>query len=93
VATALFGQTSAVRGPSPAATKLQVPGADFVSHDLHVSVQAVLQQIPSTQNPLVQSAAHPQAAPLAALAPPSRPQPTAASPLPPSFLEGPGDEE
>jgi hypothetical protein len=93
VATALFGQTSAVRGASPAATKLHVPGADFVSHDLHVSVQAVLQQIPSTQNPLVQSAAHPQAAPLAALAPPSRPQPTAASPLPPSFLEGPGDEE
>jgi hypothetical protein len=36
-------------------------------HDLQVSVQALLQQTPSTQNPLVQSPSQPQAAPFAAL--------------------------
>jgi hypothetical protein len=95
VETALFEQTSGERGASPAATKLQVPGADVVLHDLQVSVQAVLQQSPSTQNPLVQSALQAHAAPLALLAPPSRPQPPASAPaLPPSFLgDGPGEDE
>jgi hypothetical protein len=38
-----------------------------VLHDLHVSVQALLQQTPSTQNPLAQSPSHPQAVPLVPL--------------------------
>jgi hypothetical protein len=95
VETALFGQTSAVRGGSPAATKLQVPGAEVVLHDLQLSVHAVLQQSPSTQNPVVQSALHAHAAPLALLTEPSRPQPPASTPaLPPSFFGvGPGEDE
>jgi hypothetical protein len=95
VETALFGQTSGERGESPAATKLQVPGADVVLHDLQVSVQALLQQTPSTQKPLVQFALQAQAPPLALLVPPSWPQPTASTPpLPPSFLgDGPGEDE
>jgi hypothetical protein len=64
-----------------------------VLQDLHVSVQALLQQTPSTQNPLPQSPAHPQAAPLAPLillvplqaagasAPPSGTDPSARSAL------------
>jgi hypothetical protein len=71
VDTALFGQTVAERGGSPAATKLHVPGADIVLHDLQVSVQALLQQIPSTQNPLVQSAPQAQAFPFGLALPPS----------------------
>jgi hypothetical protein len=82
---------SGVRGASPAATKLHVPGADFVLHDLQVSLQALLQQTPSTQNPLAQAAPHAHAAPLAALVPPSRPQEIASPPA--SFLlDGPGEE-
>src|SRR6185312_10867081 len=79
------------RGGSPAATKLQVPGADVVPHDLHVSVQALLQQSPSTQNPLAQSPAQPHAVPLARLLPPSRPQATASAP--PSFFPAGGGED
>jgi hypothetical protein len=44
VAGSLFGQTEGERGRSPAATTEQVPGAEVVLQDLHVSVQAVLQQ-------------------------------------------------
>jgi hypothetical protein len=60
-----------------------------------VSVHAVLQQTPSTQKPVVQSALHAQVAPLAFLVPPSRPQPPASAPaLPPSFLgDAPGEDE
>jgi hypothetical protein len=60
-----------VRGASPATTKLQIPGAAVVLHDLQVSPHALLQQTPSTQNPLAQSAAHAQAVPLVPFAPPS----------------------
>lgn len=74
VDSALFGQTAGARGGSPAATKLQVPGAAIVLHDLQVSVQALLQQTPSTQNPLVQSAPHAHACPFGLGVPPSRPQ-------------------
>ncbi len=60
-------QTPARRGDSPAGTNAQIPGAPGVLQDLHVSVQALLQQTPSTQNPLAQSPPHPHAAPLAPL--------------------------
>jgi hypothetical protein len=91
VETALFGQTSGERGTSPVATKEQVPGAETVLHDLQVSVQALLQQTPSTQKPLAHSAPHAHAAPLLPLAPPSRRQ---AAPPPPSCLpDGPGGDE
>ena len=62
VETGLCGQVSAELGGTPAATNEQTPGAAGVLHDLQLSVQAVLQQTPSTQNPVAQSAAHPQAA-------------------------------
>jgi hypothetical protein len=61
------GQVAAVRGFPPAGTNEQIPCAPAVLQDLHVSVQALLQQTPSTQNPLPQSPSHPQAAPLAPL--------------------------
>jgi hypothetical protein len=60
-----FGHMPGARGAAPFATKVHVPGADWVLHALHVSPQAVLQQTPSTQNPLTQSPPHPQACPLA----------------------------
>jgi hypothetical protein len=63
VVGSLFVQTDGVRGMSPAATNEQVPGADVVLQDLQVSVQAVLQQRPSTQKPLPQSLAQLQATP------------------------------
>jgi hypothetical protein len=68
------------RGATPAATREQTPGAPGVLHALQVSAQAVLQQRPSTQNPLAQSAAHPQAAPFALPAPPSGLQATPSCP-------------
>jgi hypothetical protein len=71
VETGLCGQVSAELGATPAATKEQTPGAAGVLHDLQLSVQAVLQQTPSTQNPVAQSAAQPHAAPFALWAPPS----------------------
>jgi len=47
------------------------PGAEGVLQDLHVSVQALLQQTPSTQKALSQSALQPQGAPLVFRALPS----------------------
>jgi len=76
----LLGHTPADRGGSPAATKLQMPGAEIVLQDLHVSVQALLQQTPSTQNPLSQSPAQPQAVPLVFLVAASCVQATASAP-------------
>jgi hypothetical protein len=67
----LWGQTLATFGATPAATNEQTPGAEGVLQDLQLSVQALLQQTLSTQKPLVQSASHPQAAPLVWRAPPS----------------------
>jgi hypothetical protein len=67
----LCGQTLGALGATPAATSEQMPGAEGVLQDLQVSVQALLQQTPSTQKPLAQSALQPQAAPLVARAPPS----------------------
>jgi len=55
----------ALRGAPPAGTNAQMPCEPAVLQDLHVSVQALLQQTPSTQNPLAQSPPQPQAAPLA----------------------------
>jgi hypothetical protein len=92
VEAALFGHTSAVRGGSPAATKLQIPGAAVVPHDLQVSVQALLQQTPSTQNPLLQSAGPVQDVPLATLLEPSCRPPSMAS-RPASFIAGGGEDE
>jgi hypothetical protein len=79
------GQTAALRGVPPAGTNAQIPGAPAVLHDLHVSPQALLQQTPSTQNPLAQSPSHPQAAPLAPLILLVPLQATARASLPPSM--------
>jgi hypothetical protein len=67
----LCGQTLATFGATPAATNEQTPGAEGVLQDLQLSVQALLQQTPSTQKSLVQSELQPQAAPLVLRAPPS----------------------
>jgi len=77
-------------GATPAATNEQTPGAEGVLQDLQVSVQALLQQTPSTQNSLAQSVSQPQAAPLVLRAPPS-PQdllsgPPSTLPPPPPWL-------
>jgi hypothetical protein len=71
VETSALGQTLAARGGEPFGANEQVPGAAAVLHALHVSVQAVLQQSPSTQNPLAQSPPHPQACPFAFFIPPA----------------------
>ncbi len=92
VGTSLFGHVADERGDWPAGTKLQVPGAEVVLQDLQVSVQALLQQTPSTQNPLAQSALQPQAVPFVLWAPASWEQEGGAS-IPPSRLAAPcGDE-
>ena len=88
----LCGQTLAALGATPAATNEQTPGAEGVLQDLQLSVQALLQQTPSTQKSLVQSALQPQAAPLVRRAPPSPhdlpsgPPSTLPPPLPPPWL-------
>jgi hypothetical protein len=67
----LWGQTLATLGGTPAATNEQTPGAEGVLQDLQLSLQALLQQTPSTQKSLVQSLLQPHAAPLVLRAPPS----------------------
>jgi hypothetical protein len=85
VETSALGQTLAVRGGVPFGTNEQVPGDAVVLHALHVSAQAVLQQTPSTQNPLAQSPPHPQACPFAFFMPPAPLQGTSAcASIPPS---------
>jgi hypothetical protein len=54
---------AAARGFMPADTNVHVPMAVGAEHVLHVSVQAVLQQTPSTQKLLVHSELQPQAWP------------------------------
>jgi hypothetical protein len=83
------GQTPALRGASPAGTNAQIPCDPAVLQDLHVSPQALLQQTPSTQNPLAQSPPHPQATPLAPLILLVPLQATAAASLPPSRADTP----
>jgi len=68
------GQRLASRGAPPAGTNEQVPGDPCTSHALQVSVQDVLQQTPSTQNPLAHSPAQPQAWPF--ILPPAPPSAT-----------------
>jgi hypothetical protein len=51
------------RGFVPATTKVHVPGEPAAAQVLHASVQAVLQQTPSTQKLLAQSVAHAHACP------------------------------
>jgi hypothetical protein len=58
-----------------------------VLQDLHVSVHALLQQTPSTQNPLAQSPSHPHAAPLAPLILLVPLQATTGASLPPSWTD------
>ena len=88
----LCGQTLATLGATPAATNEQTPGAEGVLQDLQLSVQALLQQTPSTQKSLVQSALQPQAVPLVLRAPPSPhdllswPPSTLTPPPPPPWL-------
>jgi hypothetical protein len=79
VATSVFAHMLATRGAAPFGTNEHVPGASAVLHDLHVSLQAVLQHTPSAQNPLTQSPSHPQACPLAFFIPPVPLQATPAS--------------
>jgi hypothetical protein len=55
-----IGHASGECGANPLGTNVHTPGADASLHDMHVAVQAVLQQTPSAQNPLAQSLAHPQ---------------------------------
>jgi hypothetical protein len=81
------GQTPALRGVPPAGTKAQIPGAPAVLQDLHVSVQALLQQTPSTQNPLAQSPSHPQPPPLTPLILLVPLQATVDASLPPSWTD------
>jgi len=78
VDTSALAQTLAARGGEPFGTNEQVPGAAAVLHALHVSVQAALQQSPSTQNPLAQSPPHPHACPFAFFIPPTPLQATSA---------------
>ena len=85
VATSDLGHVAAEGGGLPAGTKLQTPGAPGMLQALHASVQAVSQQTPSTQNPLAQSPAHPQAWPFGFLSPASPVQATSA---PPSWCAG-----
>jgi hypothetical protein len=63
--TSDFGQVLADRGATPAGTTAQIPGELGVLQALQVSVQALLQQKPSTQKPLVQSPLQAQATPFA----------------------------
>jgi hypothetical protein len=58
VETSLFGHSLADRGEAPEATSVHVPGEPGALQVLHVSPQATLQQTPSAQKPLAQSAAH-----------------------------------
>ena len=66
LATSAFGQRLSVRGFSPVGTKAQIPGEPATLQAMHVSPQRLLQQTPSTQNPLVQLASQPHVAPFAA---------------------------
>jgi hypothetical protein len=50
-----------LRGSAPAGTLLQAPSEPATAHDLQVPVQAVAQQIPSSQKPERHSEAAPQA--------------------------------
>jgi hypothetical protein len=72
---AALGQVLAARGAVPFGTNAHVPGDSGRLQTLQVSVQAVAQQTPSTQNPLAQSAVQPQAAPFALRAAPPSPVP------------------
>jgi hypothetical protein len=83
------GRPLAVRGAAPAGTKAQIPWEPGVLQDLQVSVQLLLQQTPSTQNPLAQSPPQPQAAPLAPLILLVPLQATTAASLPPSRWDTP----
>jgi hypothetical protein len=57
------GQMAGERGAPPVGTGAQIPGDPCTLHDRQVPVQAVLQQTPSTQNPLWQSPSQPQVSP------------------------------
>jgi hypothetical protein len=82
-----------VRGGSPAAMKLQVPGAETVLQDLQFSVHALLQQTLSTQKPLAQSASQPQLVPFVFLVPASCEQEGGGPSTPPSCLGEPCEDE
>ncbi len=84
----LFGHSAGVRGGSPAAMKLHVPGAETVLHDLQFSVHALLQQTLSTQKPLAQSASHPQLVPFVFFVPASCEQEGGGASTPASCLTG-----
>jgi hypothetical protein len=61
VDTSDLGQTLAARGGRPVGTNAHVPNAAGMLQALQVSPHALLQQTPSTQNPLPQSPPQPQA--------------------------------
>jgi hypothetical protein len=64
-----IGQVAAVRGGAPPGRGVQVPSEPEALQVRQPPVQALLQQTPSTQNPLAQSDAHEQACPAVFLAP------------------------
>jgi hypothetical protein len=76
----------ALCGALPAGTNVQVPGDPGTLHPMHVPVQAVLQQTPSTQKPLWQSPSQPHVSPLWALAAPLAAVHVVGLSLPPSVL-------
>jgi hypothetical protein len=57
------GHADAARGLAPVGRFTHDPAEPATAHDLHPSVQAVVQQTPSAQNPLAHSLAHAQASP------------------------------
>jgi len=64
VASSDAGHWFAACGVPPAGTNAQIPGDPWTLQAMHVPVQAVLQQRPSTQNPLRQSPSQLQVSPV-----------------------------
>jgi hypothetical protein len=67
--TSVAAQSSGLRGGAPFGTNEHTPGDCGLLHTMHVSPHALSQHTPSTQNPLAQSPAQPQAWPFALLPP------------------------
>jgi hypothetical protein len=65
VVASVAAQSSGLRGGAPFGVNEHTPGDCGLLHTLQVSPHALSQQTPSTQNPLAQSAAQPQARPFA----------------------------
>jgi len=89
VDASVLAQSVAFRGAIPATMGWQVPRDVASAHVTHVPSQALSQQTPSTQKPLLHWTSHEQARPLSLLRVPSSMQAFGASPasdLPPSLM-------